>query len=84
MCQFSIPFSGDPENLFKRANQEIEKSGGAFNGDSAQGSFEVKTPLGSIEGSYQISGQQISFAILKKPFLLSCSRIEKELMEVMR
>ncbi len=83
MCQFSIPFSGDPESLLKRARQEIENTGGAFNGDAAQGTFQARTPIGSIQGTYQISGQSISLTILKKPFLLSCNRIEKELSGVM-
>lgn len=83
MCQFSIPFSGDAESLMQRARQEIERAGGAFNGDSAQGGFQAKTPLGSIHGSYQVTGQEISLEIIKKPFLLSCKRIEKELSNVM-
>ncbi|MCW3080905.1 hypothetical protein [Segetibacter sp.] len=84
MCQFSIPFSGDAESLIKRAKQEIEKVGGNLMGDGTQGSFEGKTPIGSIEGSYRVEGQQISFNITDKPFLLSCSRIEKELSAVMQ
>lgn len=84
MCQFSIPFSGDPETLIKRVQQEIEKARGAFNGDSMQGNFEVKTPLGSIEGDYRIAGQEISIAITDKPFFISCERIEKELTGFMR
>lgn len=83
MCQFSIPFSGNPESLIERARQEIQRSGGAFNGDSTQGSFHAKTALGSIHGSYHIAGQEIFLGIIKKPFLLSCKRIEKELGSVM-
>ncbi len=83
MCRFSIPFSGDPESLLKRARREIERAGGAFDGGSAQGSFQAKTPLGSIHGSYEVTGQEISLAIIKKPFILSCARIQKELAEVM-
>lgn len=83
MCQFSIPFSGEPESLMKRARREIERAGGAFDGDAAQGSFRAKTPIGSIHGSYQVAGQEIALAITKKPILLSCKRIQKELAEVM-
>jgi hypothetical protein len=84
MCNFSIPFSGDAVSLMKRAQQEIESSGGAFSGDASQGNFQAKTPLGSIQGNYQIQDQTISLNITKKPFLLSCKRIQKELSEVMR
>ena len=83
MCQFRIPFSGDAESLMERARQEIVRAGGALDGNATQGSFQAKTPLGSIQGSYQIVGQEISLVIKKKPFLLSCSRIQKELTEVM-
>lgn len=84
MCLFSIPFSGSADSLMQRAKQGIEGTGGFFAGDSAQGSFQAKTPMGSIKGSYQILGQEISLAITKKPFLLSCSTIQKELTEVMQ
>lgn len=83
MCQFSIPFLGDPDSLMKRARQEIERSGGAFNGDSAKGGFHAKNALSSVHGSYQVGGQEIFLSIIKKPFLLSCKRIEKELSNVM-
>lgn len=84
MCQFRIPFSGDAESLMVRARQEIVRAGGAFDGNAMQGSFRAKTPLGSIEGSYQVVGEEISLVINKKPFLLSCNRIQKELTEVMQ
>jgi hypothetical protein len=83
MCTFSLSTSSDTDSLLKRAKQEIERAGGIFNGDSSQGSFRAKTPIGSIEGSYEIEGQEIKLAILKKPLLLSCKRIEKELSAIM-
>ena len=83
MCQFTIPFTADPTSLITRAKQEIKKTGGAFEGDVTQGSFRAKTPIGSIEGSYQIEGQQIFLSVTKKPFLLSCGRIQKELSGIM-
>ena len=84
MCQFSLPLQGDPQSLLKRAENEIVRMGGAFNGDAAQGSFRAKSPLGSIEGTYQVVGDQIALNITKKPFLLSCRKMEKELRGVMR
>lgn len=84
MCQFKIAYSGDAESLLRRAKQEIEKAGGNFAGDTGQGEFLAKTPLGSIRGSYQVVGEQIALVITKKPLLLSCTRIERELTSVMR
>lgn len=84
MCQFNVAFSGDAESLITRAKQEIERAGGTFNGNTTAGDFQAKTPIGSIKGSYKIVGQEISLAISKKPFLLSCAKIEKELSAVMQ
>ena len=84
MCQFSLPFSGEPQSLLQRAKQSIENMGGVFNGDDSQGNFSTKTPIGSIEGSYQMLEGEIALNITKKPFLLSCNKIEKELRAVIR
>lgn len=84
MCQFSLPIKGNAESLLQRAKQEIERAGGAFTGNDSQGSFRAKTPLGSIQGNYTVAEQEIFLAITNKPLLLSCKRIQKELMEVMR
>ena len=84
MCQFSIPYSGDADSLLQRARQEIERGGGMLNGNNVQGDFQAKTPIGSIQGTYQFSGEEIVLSIRKKPLLLSCNRIEKELRGVMR
>lgn len=83
MCQFTIPFSDSADSLTNRAKQEIERGGGSFNGDASHGSFEVKTALGTVGGSYQVTGQEILMFIVRKPFLISCRKIEKELREVM-
>jgi hypothetical protein len=84
MCQFSLPFSGEPQSLLQRAKQSIENMGGVFNGDDRQGNFSTKTPIGSIKGSYQMLEGEIALNITKKPFLLSCNKIEKELRAVIR
>lgn len=83
MCQFNLSFSGPADRLMSRAKQEIERTGGFVNGDASQGNFQAKTPIGSILGTYHIAGQEISLTITKKPLLLSCKRIQKELGEVM-
>lgn len=84
MCQFNIAFHANAESLIRRARQEIERTGGVFTGDTTQGTFKAKTPIGSIAGAYTITGQVITLSITKKPLLLSCRRIEKELAGVMR
>ncbi len=68
MCHFTIPFLGTDDALITKAKQEIENSGGSFEGNSLQGSFTVKTPLGIIEGAYHIIENQITIEVAKKPF----------------
>jgi hypothetical protein len=84
MCSFSLPFSGTPEALLQRARHEISNAGGAMNGNDTSGTFQAKTPLGSIQGTYEIVGQSIQLNITKKPFIISCKRIQRELEGVMR
>ena len=83
MCRFIIPYSGSPDSLLLRAQREIENTGGAFAGDNSQGNFAVKTPLGTVKGTYLMLANEISIAISKKPLLVSCNKIEKELRGVM-
>ena len=83
MCQFIIPYTGSFDSLIIRAQNEIEGAGGSFAGDDLQGNFAVKTPLGMVRGKYLIVTNGISVTILKKPLLVSCNRIEKELRAVM-
>ncbi len=84
MCRFKLPFSGTGDTLVSRAKAAIGRAGGAFTGNDANGSFQVKTPLGPVSGDYAIFDQEISIAVTKKPFLLSCSRIQNELSKVLR
>ena len=79
MCKFSIPFTSGPAALVQRASVAINQAGGTFTGDDTSGEINVRTPIGLVVGSYNISGQEIQIQIIKKPFLLSCRRIENEL-----
>jgi hypothetical protein len=83
MCQFILPFTGSADMLIMRAQREIEGGGGSFAGNHSQGNFAVKTPLGAVKGTYAIVANGISITISKKPLLVSCTRIEKELRGVM-
>jgi hypothetical protein len=84
MCTFTISFTGSAKELVRRAKQTIEREGGTFVGDAIQGDFKGKTAIGSIQGKYQVEGQSITLSIIKKPLLLSCNRIQKELSAVLQ
>ena len=74
-CNFSISFPGPAEKLLEKAKAAIEGQGGNFSGDLASGSFNVQV-LGSISGSYNITGQVMNINISSKPLFISCNQIE--------
>jgi hypothetical protein len=78
-CNFSIQFGTSAGQIAEKARTAIMGTGGTFQGDDATGNFDVSTPLGTISGSYVIRQQFIYVTIHSKPFLVSCSLIEKQL-----
>jgi hypothetical protein len=74
-CNFSISFPGPAENLLEKAKAAIEGQGGNFAGDLSSGNFSVQV-LGSISGSYTITGQVMNINISSKPLFISCNQIE--------
>lgn len=78
-CNFSIQFSGSPDDLALKARKAIMGAGGNFQGNASSGNFDVSTPLGSIRGNYVIEQPLIHVTIVSKPFLVSCSLIENQL-----
>jgi hypothetical protein len=83
-CEISIPFSEDAGSLIRRASQAIENAGGKFMGDENEGSFNLSSIIGSIAGTYEIADSQLKISISQKPMLVSCDRIEKELLKHLR
>lgn len=78
-CSFSIPLNIPAGQVAQKARTAIMNAGGSFNGDAASGNFDVSTPLGAIRGSYVIQEPTMYVTISSKPFLVSCSLIEKQL-----
>ena len=74
-CKFSITFREPAATLTGKIKSAIEGQGGKFNGDVNTGIFEVSL-LGSLSGSYVITGQQIDINIDSKPIFVSCNQIE--------
>lgn len=77
-CNFSISFSGTPEEVYNKAKAAVEKQGGSFNGDAGSGSFSINV-FGAISGSYSVSGNQLNIVIEDKPMMIPCSAIENVL-----
>lgn len=76
VCNFSIPFSGEPETILGKARAAVESQNGNFSGDSTSGNFEVTVFANTIKGNYNVSGQDLNLIITHKPFLIPCSTIE--------
>jgi hypothetical protein len=77
-CNFSIPFSGSPEDVFNKAKAAVEKQGGNFSGDSSGGNFSINV-FGAITGSYTVEGNQLNIVIEDKPMMIPCGAIENVL-----
>jgi len=77
-CNFSIDFSGSPENIFNKARTAVEKQGGTFSGDANAGKFSINV-FGTIGGTYTVSGQQLQINIEDKPIIIPCAAIENAL-----
>lgn len=78
-CKFTIRYSKPKETLVNQLRDAISKVNGQFAGDTSAGSFKGQTPIGGFSGSYKVEGDDIHVNIDDKPFLVGCSRIEKEI-----
>ncbi|MDB5199850.1 MAG: hypothetical protein JWO92_1813 [Chitinophagaceae bacterium] len=74
-CKFKIPFSGSAEQVLNRARTAVEGQGGTFAGDENSGSFEVSV-MGTIKGSYTLTGNELDISIDSKPMFVGCGMIE--------
>lgn len=78
-CQFSIFYPKAKEDLVQKLQDAIMKTNGQFAGDTNGGIFKGNTPVGSFSGSYSIQDDTINVMIDKKPWLVSCGKIEDEI-----
>lgn len=76
MCEFSIEFSGTPDEVLAKARKAVESQNGQLNGDAQQGNFNVSVFGNKIAGSYSVAAQQLHISITDKPFMVPCSAIE--------
>ena len=67
----------DLQALYTRAISDAAKQGISWSGDMRQG----RGSGFGFEGSYIVDAEFITITVLKKPLLISKSRIEKEVME---
>lgn len=78
-CSFQFKIETNPAETLNEVKVKIEQEGGTFNGDETEGTFSLPTPVGVIEGSYQVTEDELKIDITKKPAFLPCSMLEGEL-----
>jgi len=78
-CSFKFKIEAAPAEAIKKVKAKIEQEGGEFNGNKNEGTFSLPTPVGVIEGSYQVTADELKIDITKKPAFLPCSMLEAEL-----
>ena len=76
-CNFTIPFSGNANDILSKAKAAIQGQGGSLTGNETAGDFDVSVFGNTIRGSYSIAaGNNLDIVIESKPFLIPCSTIE--------
>lgn len=78
-CSFQFKLETGPAETIEKVKVKIEQAGGMFNGDRNEGKFSLPTPVGVIEGSYNVTADELKIDITKKPAFLPCSMLEAEL-----
>ena len=77
---FTVKFNEEISSILKKVESEIMDKGGRFEGNTESGSFDGKSPLGTIRGEYcSISHNEIEITIKDKPFIVTYSMIESEM-----
>ena len=75
-CNFSFPFTGNPDEILNKAKSTVESAGGSFTGDANEGQFHISVMGNTVAGSYMVSGELLNITIDDKPFFVPCSTIE--------
>lgn len=79
VCNFTIPFSGNADEIFTKAKNVVESQGGIFTGDASSGNFSIEVFGNKIAGDYAVDGNNLSINITDKPFFVPCATIESML-----
>lgn len=78
-CIIKITFQHPKEDAVRLLKSKVEEQNGIFEGDINGGDFSVPTKLGWFVVHYDIDQDLITINVIKKPLLVSCSRIKDEI-----
>ena len=62
-----------------RAKAESEKFFSTWDGDAEGGRYVLRTPLGTIRGTYTVENEKATFLVEKKPRIIPWALIERVL-----
>jgi hypothetical protein len=80
MCNFPIEYPKPKDEMVSQLKAAIEsQTNGIFQGDTSSGSFSFTAKGFDLAGNYSIAGDIVDVSVTKKPWLLSCSKIESEI-----
>lgn len=81
MCNITIDITGkNADEVYETAKQEIQAHGSFQQTGNRSLDFIISIPLaGKIEGNLHVEDKQALVNITKRPGLISCNRIEKEI-----
>lgn len=80
MCCFSIDYPKPKDELVSQLTDAIKaEKEGFFVGDTSSGRFSFLAKGFTLAGSYEIEGDTVKVSIIRKPWLLSCRKIEAEI-----
>ncbi|MCX2454359.1 hypothetical protein OQX61_24020 [Pedobacter sp. PLR] len=80
MCNFSIEYPQAKDDMVEQLKAAIEsQTDGVFRGDVLSGEFSFSARGFELAGGYSISGDLVEVTVSKKPWLLSCRKIESEI-----
>ncbi|MBM4287391.1 MAG: hypothetical protein FJ135_04435 [Deltaproteobacteria bacterium] len=83
-CLLTFQMTVPADELLRRIAKLTQEYQGRLQGDEKSGTFSLNFVLGSIEGDYNVEGEQLLLNITKKPFLLGCDTINATIKEYLR
>jgi hypothetical protein len=80
----TLKIDEDPQSFLDWATQEIRLRAGWLVGDVSRGRFGIVMPLGLVIGEYRLLERQLTLTVTSKPFLISASDLNSQLIRILR
>ncbi len=81
MDKIVIPHKKGDAETFEKIKAAVEKAHGTLLGDENAGTISMKSPIGFIEGTYEVTDDELIVVITQKPFFVTKRLMQKKLEE---